>query len=172
MKNFAIASVAGLALAATASAQTLDISGFTYDTGLVTNGVGTIHTLGTVNSSGSVTSIEFNLDFDSLGGANGSWGSEVNIDIDGPNGFHIGADGNDVGGAGGIDDGPDDITFGWGNSAGNFTFVGSIAVSGDAGLYTFTLFEEFNDSGTGNDGIFNAGSTITLVPAPDRKSVV
>ncbi len=156
MKNLAIASVAGLAIAATASAQVIDLSGALYD--------GIPNAVGSVNVPGGVTAIQFNL---SVSTFTPSWGEEVNIDITGPGGFFFGADGSD---AGLSDDGPDDLTFGWGSSTGTFTANITVAAVGGAGVYSVSVFDDFDDAG--DDGIFNSGSTITFIPAPGAVALV
>ena len=158
MKTLAIATVAGLATAA--SAQTVDLSGLSYDGAVATPG-------GMVVTSG-VTAIQFDLavnagDF----GNNISWGAEVEIQIDGPGGFSFNADGSDGEAS---DFGPSDLTFGWANSPGTFTFSGTAVVSGGAGTYTLTIFDSFDDAGT--DGSFLAGSTVTFVPAPGAAALL
>lgn len=156
MKNLAIASVAGLALAATANAQVIDISGM---------GAGPVNTPIGSAVSGGVTAIAFDISWTTF---SPSWGEELNIDISGPGGFLFTADGGD----GGLsDDGPDDLTFGWGGSSGTFSFAGTVAVSGGAGTYTVSAFDDFDDFGADN-GVFNSGSTITLIPAPGAAALL
>ena len=157
MKNLAIASVAGLALAASANAQVIDISGMTY--------TGASSVIGSASASG-VTAIQFDLSVTTF---SPSWGSEVNLDISGPGGFLFTADGSDFDTLG--DDGPDDLTFGWGDSTGTFSFSGTASgLSGGSGTYTVSAFDSFDDSG--DDGVFNSGSTITLIPAPGAAALL
>ncbi len=147
MKTLAIATVAGLATAA--SAQVIDLSGLTYDAAVATPG-------GSVAVPGGVTAIQFDLAVNAGNfGSNISWGSEVQVNIDGPGGFSFTSGGGDIAA---------DLTYGWGDSSGTFTFSGSAAVAGGAGTYSITIFDTFDDAGT--DGVFLAGSTVTFVPAP------
>ena len=148
--KIALATAAGLAVSATASAQVLDISGILYDGAAPTPA-------GMVVTSGSVTNIEFNLGINAGNfGENISWGSEFTLQIDGPAGFQVFAGGGDFAGA--------DITFGWADTGGTYTFAGTLPVSGGAGTYTVTIFDTFDDAG--NDGVTLSGSTINFVPAP------
>jgi len=157
MKNLAIASVAGLALAASANAQVVDLSGQIYD--------GAAPMVAGSTNVGGVTDIQFDVSVTTF---SPSWGEEVIIDIAGPGGFAFRA-------AGGPDtlNGPTnaDLTFGWGASTGTFTFSGTASgLSGGAGTYTVSVFDEFDDFG--DDGVFNSGSTVTLIPAPGAAALL
>ena len=154
--KLAIATAAGLAMAATANAQSLDIGGQTYDAA-----DGTV-ALGTIVSGGSVTDIAFDLAINAGNfGESGSWGSEFTLQIDGPGGEQFIAGGGDA---------PADLTFGWGNSGGSFSFSGSAAFSGGAGTYTVSVFDTFDD--TGNDGFIFEDSTVTLIPTPGSAAIL
>ena len=129
-----------------------------------------VSTTFTVNQTdhGALSSINFDLTVD-VGATNASWGSEVHIDLThNASGFHFSADGSELNFA---DLGPDDLSFGWGNSGGIFTFSGGVDLS-DAGpsdtfgTWTVTLSDEFDASGI--DHTYLQGSTITInkVPAP------
>lgn len=151
--KLAIATAAGLAMAATANAQSLDLSGVGVE--------GTTPVMvGSISSMTAVTAIEF----DNLVSVDTSpsWGSEVQIQIDGPNGFSFSAGGGDVAA---------DLTFGWGNSSGTWTFTGSAAVSGDAGTYNVSVFQSFDDFSPDPDSVFQSG-TITLIPTPGSAAIL
>ncbi len=156
--KFAIASVAGLAIATTASAShILDIGGNLYQ-------AGTPQVLGSiVNNTGGVTSIEFDLAINAGNfGENLSWGSEFQLQIDGPSGFVATAGGGDIFA---------DLTFGWANTGGTFTFTGKLdVVSAGPGTYTLSVFDTFDDAG--NDGFILAGSTVTFIPTPGSAAIL
>ena len=142
-------------MAATASAQSLNIGGQTYD---AADGVAP---LGTIMTSGSVTDIAFDLGINAGNfGESGSWGSEFNLQIDGPNGEQFIAGG----------DTSADLSFGWADSSGSFTFSGSAPFSGGAGEYTVSVFDTFDDTGT--DGFILADSTVTLIPTPGAAAIL
>jgi len=155
--KIALATVAGLAISATASAQVIDLSGV-GTTGVLT-------AVGSTVTPGAVTMIQFDLSVMTNGG---SWGSEVNIDISGPGGFLFTADGAETDFS---DDGPDDLTFGWGDFSGTFTFSGTVAVVGGAGTYTVSVVEDFDDA-PAFDATFKNGSTITLIPTPGTAAIL
>lgn len=169
MKTTAILAIAGLATAA--SAQTvIDLSGINVD--------GSAPTSFTIFQSdhGAMTTLDFDLTVDVGGvGGNASWGSEVHIAMTHvASGFTFTADGSDFNFA---DTGPDDLTFGWGNSGGVFSFSGSVDMSGSGpsdtwGDWEITLSDEFDDFGI--DHTYLSGSTITInkVPAPGALAVI
>ncbi|MEQ9617454.1 MAG: hypothetical protein RLN60_05405 [Phycisphaerales bacterium] len=146
--KLAILAVAGLA--ASASAQSLDISG------IATDGAADVNA-GNIVSAGAVTEIAFDLNFTAI---SPSWGSELFITITGPGGFVATAGGSDA---------PADLTFGWADSSGTYTFNGSLAVAGGAGTYTVFVGESFNDAG--QDGFINQG-TVTLIPTPGAAALL
>ncbi len=169
MKIASIIAIAGLATAA--SAQTvIDLSGINVD--------GASPTSFTVfqGDHGAMTTLDFEL-FVDVGGVagNASWGSEVVISLTHvASGFTFTADGSDTNFA---DLGADDLTFGWGNSGGIFSFSGSVDMSGMGpsdtyGDWQITLLDEFDD--TGIDHTYLQGSTITInkVPAPGALAVI
>ena len=160
MKNLAIASVAGLALAATDNAQTVvDLSG---------QGIqGTPMQVGSGVASGGITGIGFDI---SVSTVDPSWADEVIIDISGPSGFSFrgaGANSNFSG-----DPVNADLTFGWGPTAGTFSFSGTASVSGDAGTYNISAFDAFDDFPGSDNAVFLEGSSITLIPAPGAAALL
>ena len=128
MKNLAIASVAGLALAASANAQVVDLSGQVIH--------GASSNAGSTSTSSGVTAIAFDLSYTTF---SPSWGEEVIIDISGPGGFAFTSRRRDFDPNG--PPRPDDLTFGWGATTGTFSFSGTASVSGGAGTYSVNVFE-------------------------------
>lgn len=157
--KLAIATVAGLAAAATAQSMTVDLSGQAAD-GLAP----TVLNANNANS-GAITSIDYNINVEAI---SPSWGSEINITLTHvASGWSFNADGDD---ADFSDDGPADFLFGFGNTSGVFNFSGSVAVSGLAdvnGAWTVTLADDFDDS-VNPDHQYLADSSVTVnsVPAP------
>jgi len=156
--KLAIATVAGLAAAATAQSMTVDLSGQAVD--------GLAPTSFNVNNanSGAITSIDYNINVEAI---SPSWGSEVNITLTHvASGWSFNADGDD---ADFSDDGPADFLFGFGNTSGVFNFSGSVAVSGLAdvnGAWTVTLADDFDDLGTDHQHLADSSVTVNSVPAP------
>jgi len=157
MKN-TLATVAGLALAATASAQTVDLTGLPIPS--------TPTLAGSILSMTPVTGIVFDLNVVAIPL---SWGSEIEIEIFGPDDFTFYA-------SGGSDFA--DITFGWGNSSGEFSFAGTISVTGGAGAYSVYVFDSFDD-GLNPDAFFSSGeisgilsSSITFIPTPGSAAIL
>jgi len=158
--KLAIATVAGLAAAATAQSFTADLSGVGVD------GAAPTVINATNTNSGAITTIDYDISVETF---SPSWGSEVNITLTHvPSGFSFNADGDD---ADFSDDGPADLLFGWGNTTGVFSFAGSVDVSGQLadvnGDWTITLADDFDDLAN-PDHQYLQGSTVTVnnIPAP------
>lgn len=106
--------------------------------------------------------------WDLIGSATGiSWGSELVIRLQHlPTGYTFEFDGSDTNFA---DLGPSDVTFGWGNLAGDFAAAGSTDVFGGPmdtfGTWRVTLLDEFDDAGT--DGALVGTITINKYPPSD-----
>lgn len=158
--KIAIATVAGLAAAASAQSMTVDLSGQGAD--------GFAPTVLNVNNSnsGAITSIDYDFEVEAF---LPSWGAEINLTLTHvASGWSFTADGDD---ADFSDDGPADFLFGFGNTSGVFSFSGSVNVSGLAdvnGAWTVTLADDFDDLSVDPDHQYLSGSTVTVnsVPAP------
>ncbi len=122
------------------------------------------------STSDALSGFSWDLEYQA-GVGNASWASELNIVLTHvASGFTFSFDGSDANFA---DLGPDDVTFGWGDSGGFFLSAGTIAASGVAdtsGIWTITVSDEFDDFG--QDGILNGTITINKVPAPSALALL
>ncbi len=171
-----VALLALAALAGTASAQTItfDLSGMTYESGTPT-------VLTMPGAAGTVSNVQYNF---GAAGQNGSWTSEVSIELSSPSGTLPAPIATTASTGGLIASTPSDagtivwttapgpswnmnptpdINLAWPNATTAGTAAGASAkLNGlsSAGTWTLRVFDSYNDSGT--DGAFAPNSTITV----------